>query len=100
MSLSVTFLEVYNSEVRDLLHPGTHPKDINIREDTKGNILVVGAKALKVESVEDVLRSVERGGLQRTTGATLMNESSSRSHAIVTLTLQQCKSGKKVKGKE
>ena len=50
---------------------------------------IVGAKELAVASAREALRYLEEGCLARTTGSTMMNETSSRSHAIFTLLLEQ-----------
>ena len=84
------FLEIYNEEVKDLLHPETKPKNIAIREGPGGRIVVSGAKEQEVRTYEEVVRHLEMGELQRTTGSTLMNEHSSRSHAIFTISVEQC----------
>lgn len=50
---------------------------------------IIGAKELTVASAREALRYLEEGCLARTTGSTMMNETSSRSHAIFTLLLEQ-----------
>ena len=54
-----------------------------------GQIAAVGCKTESVNSEEDMMRCLERGSMCRTTGSTLMNAHSSRSHAIFTLFLEQ-----------
>jgi hypothetical protein len=82
-------LEIYNEELRDLLHPETSSKQLSIREDASGNIVVAGAQSRSVQTPEDVMRLLAMGTAARVTGSTNMNEQSSRSHAIFTLILQQ-----------
>jgi hypothetical protein len=62
---------------------------LNIREGYDGTIIVAGAKAEAVQSKESVFRYLVVGGASRATASTLMNEQSSRSHAIFTLILQR-----------
>eukprot|EP00898_Chlorokybus_atmophyticus_P004331 jgi/Chlat1/489/Chrsp103S01091 len=83
------YLEIHNEEIRDLLHPDTPSKAITIREDAGGEIFVVGIREQVVTGYEDMCRCLEHGSSARTTGSTLMNEQSSRSHAIFTITLEQ-----------
>ncbi|KAF6263956.1 P-loop containing nucleoside triphosphate hydrolase protein [Scenedesmus sp. NREL 46B-D3] len=97
------FLEIYNEEVRDLLAPpgssssgggmctGGMLQDrqrgsgIAIRECPDGQILVAGAREEVASSYEDLVRLLDVGALARATGATALNEQSSRSHAIFTI---------------
>ena len=85
----VSYLEIYNENIKDLLNPSTLSKTITIREDEKKGILVVGIKEEVVTSFEELMRSLETGALYRTVGSTLMNETSSRSHSIFTITIEQ-----------
>ena len=83
------YLEVLNEEVRDLLHPETSTKSISIREAANGTIVVQGAREVEARCFADAMRCIERGAHARTTGKTLMNERSSRSHAIFTVIIEQ-----------
>ena len=83
------FLEIYNEEVKDLLHPETPAKAIAIREGPGGRIVVTGAKEKEVGSYEEAMRFLEVGSVSRTTGSTLMNQTSSRSHAIFTVFVER-----------
>jgi hypothetical protein len=49
--LRVSYLEIYNEEVRDLLHPANN-KGIDIRENTQGDIVVMGASEESADSVQ------------------------------------------------
>eukprot|EP00743_Colponemidia_sp_Colp-15_P008614 GILK01009374.1.p1 GENE.GILK01009374.1~~GILK01009374.1.p1 ORF type:complete len:1490 (-),score=407.64 GILK01009374.1:108-4577(-) len=85
----VSYLEIYNEDVKDLLHPETPSKSIAIREDANGGILVVGVQEEAVNSFDEMMTCLENGSVHRTTGSTLMNEQSSRSHSIFTVVLEQ-----------
>ncbi|KAK9762981.1 hypothetical protein K7432_010746 [Basidiobolus ranarum] len=86
----VSYLEIYNEELIDLLaaYEGMRSQ-VNIREDPRGNIYWTGVKEAVVYSLDDVLNYLECGSLARQTGATEMNEKSSRSHAIFSISLRQ-----------
>ncbi|KAI8883627.1 kinesin-domain-containing protein [Backusella circina FSU 941] len=87
----VSFVEIYNEELIDLLNPappGERPT-ITIREDSKGHIIWTGLKELQVGRTEDILRYLQMGSENRATGSTDMNAKSSRSHAIFSVTLKQ-----------
>uniref|UniRef100_H3GMZ2 Kinesin motor domain-containing protein n=1 Tax=Phytophthora ramorum TaxID=164328 RepID=H3GMZ2_PHYRM len=88
-TLRVEYVEIYNEELRDLLHPETTSKQLAIREDGEGNIVIAGVKSELADTKEAVFRHLVVGGASRVTGSTLMNEQSSRSHAIFTLLLEQ-----------
>lgn len=88
-SLRVEYIEIYNEELRDLLHPETPSKQLSIREDGEGNIVMAGVKSEVAQTKEAVLRLLTLGGASRVTGSTLMNEQSSRSHAIFSLIVHQ-----------
>ncbi|KAJ3284106.1 hypothetical protein HK104_010084 [Borealophlyctis nickersoniae] len=85
----VAFLEIYQEQVRDLLMPNVDSKEIAIREDKNGVIVVSGLHEQTVTSAEEMLRCLEAGSIARTTGDTQMHLHSSRSHAIFTITLEQ-----------
>lgn len=83
----MSFLEIYQEDVRDLLDPVT--KTINIRENADGDIVLAGVKEVEVVALDDLIRVFNQGSLSRTTGSTNMNEFSSRSHAVLSITLHQ-----------
>ncbi|KAI8972272.1 P-loop containing nucleoside triphosphate hydrolase protein, partial [Pilobolus umbonatus] len=90
-SVKVSFVEIYNEELIDLLNsaPPNEKPIVNIREDTKGHIYWTGVKEMTVNNTEDVLCFLQQGTQNRATGSTDMNEKSSRSHAIFSVTLKQ-----------
>ncbi|KAJ0399913.1 hypothetical protein P43SY_008119 [Pythium insidiosum] len=91
--LRVRFLEVYGEEIRDLLGQLSGPESgdskVTLREGESGEVQVVGALEEPVDDAEQCMRLLERGTLARTTGSTLMNAHSSRSHAILTVSMLQ-----------
>ncbi|XP_075684707.1 kinesin-like protein KIF27 [Rhinoderma darwinii] len=88
-AVKVSYIEVYKEDLRDLLELETNVKDIHIREDEKGNTVIVGAKECHVESADEVMSLLEAGSAVRHTSTTQMNERSSRSHAIFTMSICQ-----------
>ncbi|XP_066094947.1 kinesin-like protein KIF7 isoform X2 [Saccopteryx bilineata] len=85
----VSYLEVYKEEFRDLLEMGTASRDIQLREDDRGNVVLCGVKEVDVEGLDEVLSVLEVGNAARHTGATHLNRLSSRSHTVFTVTLEQ-----------
>ncbi|NWJ04270.1 KIF27 protein, partial [Crypturellus undulatus] len=96
-SVKVSYIEVYKEELRDLLELETSVKDLHIREDEKGNTVIVGAKEYQVECADEVISLLEGGNAARHTGTTQMNEHSSRSHAIFTINICQKQSAESQK---
>lgn len=84
MKVSMSFLEIYNEEARDLLSTDTCPPDLNIR-DHNGEVFVQGLSRHSVISPAEVAVLMESAAEKRSTASTLMNAVSSRSHAICTL---------------
>ena len=84
----ISFIEIYNEECIDLLHMDIPSRDIMLREDKDGKIFFLGAREESVGSVQEVLTFLQRGCLHRTTGDTNLNKSSSRSHAIFSISIE------------
>ncbi|XP_008795899.1 kinesin-like protein KIN-4A isoform X1 [Phoenix dactylifera] len=104
--LRVSFIEILKEEVRDLLDPASPGKleagnghagkvtvpgkpPVQIREASNGVITLAGSTEVDVHSQKEMAACLEQGSLNRATGSTNMNNQSSRSHAIFTITLEQ-----------
>ena len=90
VEVMVTFLEIYNEEIRDLLaEPGSYTArgGLSIREDK--TVKVAGLVELKPKSAEEVKEIVLQGNLSRTQSPTHANETSSRSHAVLQVHVMQ-----------
>eukprot|EP00051_Salpingoeca_urceolata_P020721 m.314922 g.314922 ORF g.314922 m.314922 type:complete len:1108 (-) comp19670_c2_seq9:693-4016(-) len=85
----VTFsmLEVYNERIRDLLRKKSSD-NLKVRQHPKSGFYVQGLSTVPVSSYRDIQRLMDQGALIRTTAATKLNETSSRSHMVVTLRLK------------
>uniref|UniRef100_A0A665XCV1 Chromosome-associated kinesin KIF4-like n=1 Tax=Echeneis naucrates TaxID=173247 RepID=A0A665XCV1_ECHNA len=88
-SLAVSYLEIYNEDILDLLCASKDKPAISIREDPKDGIKIVGLTERHVFSAQEMVGCLELGNSARTVGSTAMNAASSRSHAIFTITLEQ-----------
>ncbi|KAL3925517.1 MAG: hypothetical protein SGILL_000359 [Bacillariaceae sp.] len=86
-NLKASFLEVYGEDVYDLLDVNRH--SLPLREDAEKGIVVVGLKSRDISSTAEALQVLHEGTMNRTTAATLMNLTSSRSHAVFTIQLSQ-----------
>ncbi|XP_039256558.2 uncharacterized protein LOC120333254 isoform X1 [Styela clava] len=86
--LRVSYMEIYNEVVRDLLAPTTEGPGLQIREDEFRNAVVQGLTEKLVMSSKEVLKLMESGDKRRHTGCTNMNERSSRSHTIFRMIIE------------
>jgi kinesin family member 1 len=87
-TVEVSYLEIYNERVRDLLNPSTKG-NLRVREHPSTGPYVEDLAKLVVRSFPEIENLMDEGNKARTVAATNMNETSSRSHAVFTLTLTQ-----------
>ncbi|KAL3512310.1 hypothetical protein ACH5RR_025027 [Cinchona calisaya] len=80
----LSYLEVYNETVRDLLSPG---RPLILREDKHG-IVAAGLTQYRAYSTDEVMALLQQGNQNRTTEPTRANETSSRSHAILQVVVE------------
>nr|GMC60216.1 kinesin-like protein KIN-8A isoform X1 [Ipomoea batatas] len=80
----LSYLEIYNETVRDLLSPG---RSLVLREDKQG-IVAQGLTQYRAYSADEVMALLQQGNLNRTTEPTRVNETSSRSHAILQVVVE------------
>ncbi|XP_027136955.1 kinesin-like protein KIF13B isoform X2 [Larimichthys crocea] len=96
-TVEVSYMEIYNEKVRDLLDPKGGRQTLRVREHKVLGPYVDGLSRLAVASYKDIESLMSEGNKSRTVAATNMNEESSRSHAvfniILTHTLKDIKSG-------
>uniref|UniRef100_A0A672GXT9 Kinesin family member 13Ba n=1 Tax=Salarias fasciatus TaxID=181472 RepID=A0A672GXT9_SALFA len=96
-TVEVSYMEIYNEKVRDLLDPKGGRQTLRVREHKVLGPYVDGLSRLAVASYKDIESLMSEGNKSRTVAATNMNEESSRSHAvfniILTHTLKDLQSG-------
>ncbi|XP_049826258.1 kinesin-II 85 kDa subunit-like [Aethina tumida] len=85
--VTVTYMEIYNEQVRDLLSDNPHNK-LTIRERADVGVYVKDLLGFSVNSMDAVNDLLIRGCKNRSIGSTKLNDLSSRSHAIVTVILE------------
>lgn len=89
--LRVSYLEIYNEKIHDLLSsptPGAQQEEIKLREDSKRGVYATPLKEEIVQSPTQLLRVIARGDHSRRTGSTQFNTRSSRSHAVVQIVVE------------
>jgi len=85
--IRVSYLEIYNETIRDLLHSNPAVTNVRVLEDSDGRICTDAREEIVV-TAEQVCELLKNGEAKRMTGATDMNERSSRSHTILTLVIE------------
>ncbi|XP_078042937.1 osmotic avoidance abnormal protein 3 isoform X1 [Augochlora pura] len=84
----LSYLEIYNEKLRDLLQDG-NSELLMLKEDpNRGTYVAGGLREVTVKDAEECARLVEQGDKRRALAATKMNAASSRSHAVLTLSLE------------
>ncbi|XP_041970011.1 kinesin-like protein Klp98A isoform X2 [Aricia agestis] len=84
----VSYLEIYNERVKDLLAADAG-HSLRVREHPQRGPYVQDLSKHLVSDYDDIQECMQRGNQQRTTASTQMNDVSSRSHAIFTVTFVQ-----------
>lgn len=85
--VSFSMLEIYNEKVTDLL--SSSGRELRLRQHPKQGFYVESLQQVAVSTYDEVRQRMDLGVLNRTTAATNMNETSSRSHMVVTLHVKQ-----------
>uniref|UniRef100_A0A1B0B7Y8 Kinesin-like protein n=1 Tax=Glossina palpalis gambiensis TaxID=67801 RepID=A0A1B0B7Y8_9MUSC len=88
----VTYIEVYNNSVYDLLEEGNIQKTLQskiIREDANHNMFVHGVTEIEIKSVEEAIEAFQTGQKRKRMGHTVLNAESSRSHSVFNIRLVQ-----------
>ncbi|XP_050424557.1 kinesin-like protein KIF19 isoform X2 [Adelges cooleyi] len=88
-TVKLSYLEIYNENIRDLLNPSSG--FLELREDSSRsrNIQVAGLSEVVVETVDEVMGLLNQGNRQRTVEPTGANKTSSRSHALLSVTVSK-----------
>jgi centromeric protein E len=91
--LRVSYLEIYNEKIHDLLAgpvsgQGGAQEEIKLREDSKRGVYATPLKEEIVQSPTQLLRVIARGDNARRVAGTQFNARSSRSHAVVQIVVE------------
>ncbi|KAL6082666.1 hypothetical protein STEG23_005866 [Scotinomys teguina] len=86
-SVSMSYLEIYNEVIRDLLNPSSG--FLELREDSRGSIQIAGITEVSTSNAQEIMQLLTKGNRQRTQEPTATNKTSSRSHAVLQVTVHQ-----------
>jgi len=86
--LTMSYMEVYNETIRDLLNPAGE-KCLELREDPVRGVCSVGITEVTPTGVEEVMELLQEGNKHRSTEQTDANKTSSRSHAMLQICVEQ-----------
>eukprot|EP00434_Breviolum_minutum_P033941 symbB.v1.2.030034.t1/scaffold3343.1/size61083/3 len=87
-----SYLEIYNEEIRDLLSKNPKQK-LDLKDHPDGGVYVKDLTIMIVKGVRDLQQVMEVGQKNRSVASTLMNNESSRSHSIFTVTVEILEKG-------
>ena len=87
--ISLSYLEIYNETIRDLLVPGGSKQGLMLREDAHQAVSVAGLSSHRPQNVQEVMDMIVRGNEYRTMSPTDANATSSRSHAVLQINIAQ-----------
>ncbi|XP_024982412.1 kinesin-like protein KIN-5A isoform X5 [Cynara cardunculus var. scolymus] len=88
-SMKVTYIELYNEEITDLLAlDDKSKKPITLMEDGKGAVFMRGLEEELVRSADEIYHILQKGSARKHTAETLINTQSNRSHSLFTIIIQ------------
>jgi kinesin family protein 18/19 len=85
--VKLSYLEIYNEVIRDLISGGN--EHLDIWEDPVKGVNVAGLTEIQADSAEAVVDMIRVGNRRRTCEPTKANETSSRSHAVLQISVEQ-----------
>eukprot|EP01029_Cantina_marsupialis_P015346 TRINITY_DN33678_c5_g1_i1.p1 TRINITY_DN33678_c5_g1~~TRINITY_DN33678_c5_g1_i1.p1 ORF type:complete len:536 (+),score=144.50 TRINITY_DN33678_c5_g1_i1:115-1722(+) len=80
ISLKISYVEVYNEQVVDLLDPSKG--SLNVRYTKSRDFYVQDLLLIDCDSIEEIMEVLSEGARNRTVGSHKLNQDSSRSHAL------------------
>lgn len=92
-TFTVTYYEIYNGKVYDLFD---YHKEKKVQESKNKQIKIPGLKEVQARSADEMTQLIEYGLGERKTKSTALNDTSSRSHAIGTISIKQVNKKNKI----
>lgn len=88
-NISCSFVELYQEKLYDLLSPNQREQSVVDIREVDGKVFIPNLTETSVNNISETTHCLIRGSSDRAVGSTAMNETSSRSHAIFTITVQK-----------
>ena len=85
--VTLSYMEIYNELIKDLLQPTS--VDLKLNEDPARGMVVQGITEYGADSADEILELLHRGNMHRAVEPTAANQVSSRSHAVLQITVEQ-----------
>ena len=96
-TIKLSYVEIYNEMTRDLIHVSNETLDL--REDPIRGVVIAGLSEIPVTSTNEIMELIISSNKNRTTEPTKANITSSRSHAVLQITVEHTESTKQLAGK-
>jgi hypothetical protein len=94
--VTLSYMEIYNELIKDLLQPTSI--DLKLNEDPARGMVVQGITEYGADSADEILELLHRGNMHRAVEPTAANQVSSRSHAVLQITVEQSEATAHVTG--
>lgn len=94
--VTLQYMEIYNELIKDLLQPTS--VDLKLNEDPVRGMVVQGITEYGADSADEILELLHRGNMHRAVEPTAANQVSSRSHAVLQITVEQSEATAHVTG--
>ena len=82
-----SYIQIYNEVISDLLRK--EKNNLQIREEARRGVYVDGMSEWAIVKPQEIIDLMKMGAKNRSTARTNMNESSSRSHAVFIINIEQ-----------
>eukprot|EP00923_Selenidium_pygospionis_P042053 GHVN01072956.1.p1 GENE.GHVN01072956.1~~GHVN01072956.1.p1 ORF type:complete len:924 (+),score=102.90 GHVN01072956.1:2650-5421(+) len=86
----ISYIEIYQEQIYDLLANASSNSNIVIRESPVNGVYLEGVQNMPVRTLEEALAIFRRGSQNRKVHSTEMNHQSSRAHAVFTVRFRRC----------
>ncbi|CAF1377979.1 unnamed protein product [Adineta steineri] len=90
--IRVSYCEIYNEQIHDLINPA-HSQSLQIRGSVEDGFYVENLFQTYIETMDELLTILEEGELNRAMASHNLNDTSSRSHAMLSIQIEQDISG-------
>ncbi|GBC08689.1 hypothetical protein RclHR1_08300005 [Rhizophagus clarus] len=86
-SVKVSYIELYNEDLKDLLSSTDDPRKLKIQDEGTKKGILTGHEEVLVKNAADGIRALKQGSIKRHASQTNYNKNSSRSHSVFSITV-------------